>query len=82
MSHVVLVLCHNDIRYIKPFKSLVEAESTAVVLANEWYNQDGLDSFSKEELKTVDAMNRYYHSEAYFNSDDFVHVVIEEVSNE
>ena len=80
MSYTVLVLCHNDIHYIKPFKSLVEAESTAVVLANEWYNQDGLDSFSKGELKTVEAMNRYYHSEAYFNSSDFTHVVIEEVS--
>ena len=72
MSYTVLVLCHNDIHYIKPFKSLVEAKSTAVVLANEWYNQDGLDSFSKENIKTVEAMNRYYHSEAYFNSGDFV----------
>ena len=82
MSYIVQVLCHNEIYYIKSFEFLVEAEATAIVLANEWHNQDGLDNFSKGKIKTIEAMNRYYHSEAYFNSGDFTHVVIEEVSYE
>jgi len=82
MSYILIVLCHNEIHYIKAFESLIEAEATAIVLANEWYHQDGLDNFSDGEIKTIAAMNRYYHSEAYFNSGDFTHVVIEEVSYE
>jgi len=83
MSHyIVIVLCHNEIHYIKPFKSLAEAEGTAIGLANEWYHQDGLDVYLKGGIKTIEQMNRYYHSEAYFNSGDFTHVVIEEISDE
>lgn len=82
MSYIVIVLCHNEVYYIKPFESLIEAETTAIILANEWYHQDGLDNFSLGSIKTIEAMNHYYHSEEYFNSGDFVHVVIEEVSYE
>jgi len=82
MSYIVIVLCHNEIHYIKPFESIIEAEATAIVLANEWYHQDGLDNFSLGKIKTIEAMNRYYHSEEYFNSGDFAHVVIEEISDE
>jgi len=38
MSYIVLILCHNEIQYIQPFKSLKEAEEQAIVLANKWYN--------------------------------------------
>ncbi len=71
MSHIVLVLCHNDIHYIKPFKSLVEAEDTAIVLANKWYNKDGI-------IKTIEDMSNYYQSGSYFNNEDYAHIVIEE----
>jgi len=82
MSFIVIVLCHNEIHYIKPFESLIEAEATALVFANKWYNQNGLDSFSDGKIKTIEVMHRYYQSEAYFNSGDFTHIVIEEVSCE
>ena len=82
MSYILIVLCHNEIHYIKAFESLIEAEATAIVLANEWHNQDGLDNFSDGKIKTIEAMNRYYHSEDYFNSGDFTHIVIEEINDE
>ena len=82
MSYILIVLCHNDIHYIKAFESLIEAEATAIVLANEWYQQEGLENFSDEEIKTIEAMNRYYQSESYFNSGDYVHIVIEEMIDE
>ena len=43
MSFIVLVLCHNEVHYIKPFESLVAAEDEAILLANEWYSKDGLE---------------------------------------
>lgn len=82
MSYILIVLCHNEIHYIKPFESLLEAEATAIVLANEWYHQDGLNNFFNGKIKTIEDMKRYYQSEAYFNSGDFTHVVIEKVSHE
>ena len=77
MNYILIVICHNEIHYIKAFKSLLEAEDTALILANEWYLQDGLDEFLRGKIKTIEAMKRYYHSDAYFNSGDFAHVVIE-----
>ena len=65
MTYIVLVLCHNEVHYIKPFDSIVEAQGTAIVLANEWYKQDGLDNFSKDGIETIEQMHHYYHSESY-----------------
>ena len=82
MSYIVLVLCHNEIHYIKPFKSLVEAEDEAIALANEWYNKDGIKEYLPNQIETIDDMRQYYQSESYFNSEDYAHVVIEKISNE
>jgi len=82
MSHIVLVLCHNDIHYIKPFKSLVEAENEAIVLANEWYNKDGILEWTPHQIETIQEMRSYYQSESYFNSEDYTHITIEEISKD
>jgi len=79
MSYLVLVLCHNEVHYIKLFQSVVEAKAIAIEMANQWYHQDGLDEYSSGKIKTIDEMQRYYQSEAYFNSGDFCHVLIEEI---
>ena len=81
MNFIVLVLCHNEVHYIKPFKSLVEAEGEAIVLANEWYNKDGVNEFLPHQIETIDDMRQYYQSESYFDSEDYAHVEIEEISN-
>ena len=80
MNYIVLVLCHNEINYIKPFKSLVEAEDKAIVLANEWYNKDGINEFLPNQIETIDDMRQYYQSESYFNSGDYAHVEISELN--
>ena len=82
MSFIVLVLCHNEVHYIKPFKSLIEAENEAIVLANEWYNKDGVNEFLANQIETIDDMRQYYQSKSYFNSEDYAHVGIEEIFNE
>jgi len=82
MSFIVLVLCHNEVHCIKPFKSLVEAECEAIVLANEWYNKDGVNEFLPNQIETIDNMRQYYQSESYFNSEDYAHVLIEDISSE
>ena len=79
MSYILIVLCHNEIHYIKAFESIIEAEATAIVLANEWYNQDGVKEFAPKKIQSIYEMQKYYQSEPYFNSEDFTHVVIEEI---
>jgi len=80
MSYIVLVLCHNEIHYIKPFKSLEEAEDEAIILANEWYNKDGVNEFLPHQIETINDMRQYYKSESYFNSEDYAHVEISELN--
>jgi len=80
MSYLVIVLCHNEIHYVKPFKSLSEAEDTAIDLANEWYNKDAILEFTSHKIETIAEMKSYYQSESYFHSGDYTHLVIEEVS--
>ena len=71
-TYIVLVLCHNEIQYIKPFFSLADAEAKAIALANKWYKID--------MLSTVEEMQKYYGSKAYLDSEDFAHICIEAVS--
>lgn len=80
MSHIVIVLCHNEIHYIKPFESLAEAEERAILLSNEWYNKDGIKEFLPHQIETISDMRSYYQSESYFNSDDYAHVVLKEAN--
>ena len=63
MSYIVLVLCHNDVNYIKSFESKYEAEEEAIVLANEWYNKDGILEFTPHQIETIEEMRSYYQSE-------------------
>ena len=79
MSYIVLVLCHNEIHYIKLFESKLEAETQAILFANEWYQQDGVKVFAPNGIKSIQQMKEYYQSESYFNSEDYAHMVIEEV---
>ncbi len=82
MSYIVLVLCHNEIHYIKLFESKLEAELQAIELSNEWYKKDGVKEFAPNNIQSIDEMQEYYQSEPYFNSGDYTHIVIEEVSYE
>lgn len=81
MNYIVLVLCHNEIQYIKPFESKIEAEEQAIILSNKWYNKDGILEWTPHQIETIQEMRSYYQSESYFNSEDYSHVVIEEVSS-
>lgn len=78
MSYIVLVLCHNEIHYIKLFESKLEAETQAILLSNEWYKKDGVQTFAPDAIKSIEQMREYYQSEAYFNSGDYTHIVVEE----
>ena len=79
-SYIVLVLCNNEVHYIKPFTELTDAEAQAVSLANEWHKQEGIEFFGLSMIQTIDEMNGYYGSEGYFNSDDSAHIMIEEIT--
>ena len=78
-NYIVLLLCNNEVQYIKPFTNLTNAETQAVSLANEWYKREGLESFGKVELETFKEMQAYYYSEAYLESRDGVHICVEEI---
>ena len=75
--YIVLILFENRIIHSEPFSSLLDAEKRAVSLANEWYRKDGIEAFGKYLLETLDEMQAYYHSDAYFDSADEAHIVIE-----
>ena len=78
-NYIVLLLCHNEVQYIKPFTNLTDAETKAVSLANEWYKREGLESFGISSIQNIDEIDGYYGSDAYFNSDDSAHIIIEEI---
>ncbi len=79
-TYIVLVLCNNEVHYIKPFTDLTDAEAKAVSLANEWHKQEGIESFGLSKIKTMDEIGGYHKSDAYFNSEDSAHIVIEELT--
>ncbi len=76
-TYLVLVLCHNEIHYCEPFGSIMDAETKAVSLANEWYREDGVRSFGLDTISTVNELREYYGSEAYCNSGDAANICIE-----
>ena len=78
--HIVLVIHDNSIIHSEPFCSLSDTQHAAVMLANEWYRKDGIESFGKYQLETFDEMQKYYRSDAYLDSGDAAHICIEEVS--
>ena len=79
MNYLVLVLCNNEVHYTKLFESKIEAETQAIELANAWYLEDGLNEFTQDAFQTVDEIHEYYQSEAYLDSGEASHVVIEEL---
>lgn len=79
VSYLVLVLCHNETHYVKLFESKLDAQTQAILLANEWYSKDGVKKFTLNGIKSIEQMREYYQSEAYFNSGNSAHVVIEEI---
>ena len=79
MIYIVLLLCHNEIHYSEPFSSLTNAEDKAISLANEWHNKDGIAKHGKYRLETIEEIQDYYRSDAYFDSGDDVHVVTKHV---
>ncbi len=78
-SYIVLVLCNNEVHYIKPFRDLTDAETQAVSLANEWHKREGIESFGLSTIQNTNEIAEYYSSDAYFNSDDSAHIIIEEI---
>ena len=77
--YIVLILYDNRILSIKPFSSREDAETSAVQLSNEWYKKDGVTSFGKNKLETFDEMQEYYHSDAYLDSGDDIHICIKSI---
>ena len=77
--YIVLILYNNRILSIEPFPSREDAETRAVQLSSEWYKKDGITSFGKHQLETFDEMQEYYHSDAYFDSGDDIHISIESI---
>ena len=75
--YLILVLYENDLVYSESLGSLLDARKRAVELAGEWYKRDSIASFGKYQLETFDEMEEYYRSDAYFDSRDGVHIVIE-----
>ena len=78
-QYIVIVICNNEIYFINSFSFLVQAEMKAIGLANEWYKKEGIQKYGLNRIRTIDEMNDYYSSMAYFNSGDSTHVVIEDV---
>ena len=70
-TYIVLALYNNEVQDIKSFTTLAKAEAQAIALANKWYKIDG--------ISTIEEMQKYYGSEAYFNSGDAAHICIEEI---
>ena len=77
--HIVLILYENKIVHSEPIGSLYDARDRAVQLGNEYYRKDGIASFGKYRLETFSEMQEYYRSEAYLDSEDAVHICIEQV---
>jgi hypothetical protein len=80
MKYILLVVSHNDIQVIKPFKMLIEAQATAIDLANEFFSNDGVAKFfNGSKIETITHINEYYASNIYHDFEDSANVVIEEV---
>ena len=79
MNYLTLVLCHDEVHYVKLFQSKLEAETKAIELANEWYLENGANEFTQKPIKTINEMNEYYQSKPYLDSGESSHVLIEEV---
>lgn len=80
MKYLVIVICHNNIQIIKPVNILVEAQATAIDLANEFFSTDGVAKFfNGSKIDTITHINEYYASSTYHDFEDSVNVVIEEL---
>ena len=79
-SYIVLVLCNNEVHYIKPFRNLIDAETQALSLANVWHKKEGIESFGLSTIQNINEIAEYYSSDAYFSSDDSAHIIIEEIT--
>ena len=80
MKHILIVISHNDIQVIRPFNTLVEAHTAAIDLANEFFSTDGVAMFfGNSKIETIEHINEYYASSTYYDFEDSVNVVIEEV---
>ena len=78
--YIVLILYDNKIMNSEPFYSLSDARNSAVQLSGEWYRQEGIEAFGKDQLETFEEMQDYYRSDAYLGSDDKAHICIEEIA--
>ena len=80
MKYLVIVISDNDIQVIKAFDTLIKAQVTAIGLANEFYSKDAIDKFfNGAKIETIPHMHEYYASQTYYDFEDSVHVVIEEL---
>ena len=79
-TYIVLVLCNNEVHHIEPFSDLIDAEDKAVSLANDWHRQEGIESFGLSTIETIDEIRGYHNSDAYFNSEDSAHIIIEKIT--
>ena len=80
MKYLVIVISHNDIQVIKAFDTIIKAQVTAIDLANEFYSKDAIDKFfNGAKIETMTNMHEYYASQTYYDFEDSVHIVIEEL---
>ena len=80
MSYIIVVISLNDIQVIKPCSTLIEAQTTAIELANEFFSHNGVDRFfNGSSIESISDINDYYASGVYHDFGDSVNVVVEEI---
>ena len=79
MSYIVIVISLNDIQVMKPCSTLVEAQTTAIELANEFFSHNGVAKyFNGSLIESISDINNYYASSIYHDFGDSVNVAIYE----
>jgi len=80
MKYMLIVLVHNEIQYLKLYKTKSEARMRFILLANLWYKNEGIKEFSSDGLTSQREVESYYLSDAYFNSEDLANVIMEKLA--
>ena len=80
MKYIVMVICHNELQHLKLYKTKSEASFRAILQANLWYKKEGVKEFKADGISSLQDMQDYYLSDAYFNSEDNANVIIKKLA--
>lgn len=80
MKYLVIVIIHNGIQVIKPYNTIIEAQISAIDLANTFFSTDGVAKFfNGSKIGSITHIKEYYASSIYHDFEDSVNIVIEEM---